>query len=130
MDEGMLKVIKDLRQKEREFRAKADRIEATIKSLQEVFGPQMAFPETEPVTLFVPQVQPGIYRGKTIVEAAIMHLRSVGVPQKTREVANALEAGGATSSDMYRAVYNALDSSESAHQVDGKKWALREWEGN
>jgi hypothetical protein len=132
MDEGMLKLIKELRQKEREFRAKADKIETTIKSLQEVFGAQMSLPETEEIgkVTFVPLVQPNLYRGKTIAEAAVMHLKSVGVPQKTREVADGLEAGGAHSSDMYRAVYNALDSSELAHQVEGKRWALREWEGN
>jgi hypothetical protein len=78
----------------------------------------------------VQPVRSTIYRNKTIGDAAILYLKSVGVPQKTREIADALESGGAHSSDMYRAVYNALDGGDLAHQVDGKRWALQEWDGN
>ncbi len=127
MDEGMYKVLKDLHLKEREFRAKADKIQATIKSLREVFGEQLSLPETEAVSV-APAVVTNVYRGKTLAEASVLYLKSAGTPQKTREIANALEAGGAQSSDMYRGVYNALDSSELVHQVEGKRWALREWE--
>jgi hypothetical protein len=27
-------------------------------------------------------------------------------------------------------VYNALDGDELAHMVEGKRWALRAWDGN
>jgi hypothetical protein len=128
MDEGMLKVIKELRHKQREFREKADRIEATIASLEEVFGGQMVLPEVQPV--LVQPARTTIYRNKTIGDAAVMYLKSAGAPQKTRDIANALENGGAHSSDMYRAVYNALDGDELAHMVEGKRWALRAWDGN
>lgn len=128
MDASINKVIRDLQAKQREFREKIDKIESTIRSLQEVFGEQqMVLPVAEPI----PQTETprmGIYVGLSIGVAAIKFLRSTGSPQKTREIANALEQGGVKSTDIYRAVYNALNTNEEVVMVEGKRWALAEWE--
>jgi hypothetical protein len=128
MDEIITKVIKDLRGKQRELREKADKIDDTILSLQELFGGQLVLPEVSATIQTNELSSRGIYRGLAIGQAAIRFLKSEGAPKKTREIADALEVGGVKSSDMYRAVYNALDTNDEAVMVEGKMWALKEWQ--
>jgi hypothetical protein len=128
VDESISKVIKDLRTKQRELKEKVERIEATILSLQEVFGGQMVLPAAGSITQTNPPASKGSYAGMPIGQASIRLLKSAGAPKKTREIADALEQGGLHSSDMYRAVYNALDSNEEAEMLEGKRWGLKEWQ--
>jgi hypothetical protein len=127
MDQGISKVIKQLQDKHREFIDKARKIEATIASLQDVFGEQMVIPEALPREL--PTVVPinGPYVGMGIGDAAVSYLASVGLPQKTRTIALELEAGGIKSTDTYRAIYNALGNRDNVYLDETKKWGLKKW---
>ena len=128
MDETIAKVISDLRNKQRELREKADKIETTIISLRDLFNDQLTLPEIggaveSPVSAPRP-THPAVSIGQASVEV----LRMARSPLKTREIANALESQGFLSSDMYRAVFNALDSLEEVVKAEGKRWALKEWQ--
>jgi len=126
MDENIAKIIADLRDKQRELKEKVEKIESAILSLQELFGENVVSLDAGS-TEYAHLPAKGIYTGLTIGQAAIKYLQSVGKPIKTRPIAVALEQGGGKSSDMYRAVYNALDLNEDVEMVEGKRWALKAW---
>ncbi|MGD0369583.1 MAG: hypothetical protein ABSA94_19195 [Acidobacteriaceae bacterium] len=128
MDQGITKVIKQLREKRADFLNKAKKIEETIVSLTEVFSgeDESANGGTAVTTPPVP-ISPREYAGMLIGSAAVAFLSKAGTPQKTRLIADALEAGGLKSADMYRAVYNALDTGDAAEQDEEKRWRLRVW---
>jgi hypothetical protein len=128
MDDGIIKVIKQLQDKRRELLDKADKVGATITSLQEVFSDQLTLPEVLPaLALTEPRRSVGEYAGMTIGDAGIAYLRKAGAPTKTRVIANALEARGLRSKDMYRALYNALDNRKDVRLNAHKQWQLVEW---
>jgi hypothetical protein len=127
MDQEISKVIKQLQDKHKEFIDKARKIETTIASLQDVFGEQMVIPEVLPVVSPHPPASDGRFSGMGIGGAAVAFLESVGSPQKTRVIANELEAGGVKSSDMYRAIYNALDGRDDVYINETKRWGLKKW---
>ncbi len=65
----------------------------------------------------------------SIAQAAIKYLETVGKPQKTRIIADAVEKGGAQSTNIYRAVYNGLLQQDKLAYLDkeSSKWGLRTW---
>ncbi|MGD0468048.1 MAG: hypothetical protein ABSA54_06730 [Terriglobales bacterium] len=72
------------------------------------------------------------YRGMTIADATIKFLKTMGKPQATGDIARALKLGGigSASKNMYRTVYNTLNSRLDKHQditKEGAKWGLAEW---
>jgi len=72
------------------------------------------------------------YRGMTIADATIKFLKLAGKPQLTADIAGALKAGGigSASKNMYRTVYNTLNSRLDKQQditKEGAKWGLSEW---
>lgn len=141
MDSDILLAITKMRAKRKRLLELADKLSATITSLEEIFGE--AADNGETMSLFEesgdagdepshsPTLQnsniPGPYAGMTIHDAAIKVLRAFGTPLKTRFIADELTNGGLTSSGMYRAVYNSLSLSEQAKLHD-KQWQLRTWE--
>lgn len=128
MDQGITKVIKQLREKRADFLNKAKKIEETIVSLTEVFsGEDESANGSTAVTTPPVLISPREYAGMLIGSAAVAFLGKAGTPQKTRVIADALEAGGLRSADMYRAVYNALDTGDAAEQDEEKRWRLRVW---
>jgi len=131
MDEGIFKVIKQLQERQRELLAKAEKIGATITSLKEVFGDQLVLSEMllpAPAPPATSQAPAGEYAGMTIGEAGIAYLRKGGTPRKTRIIADALEAAGLHSTDMYRALYTALSNREEDVRLNRhKQWELLEW---
>jgi hypothetical protein len=117
-----------LREKRQDFLNKAKKIEETIASLTEVFaGEAESASGTAVISSSPVPIAPREYAGMLIGEAAVKFLRKAGSPQKTRVIADALEAGGLKSADMYRAVYNALDTGDAAEQDEEKRWRLKEW---
>lgn len=139
MEDYISKAINKLRQVRDEHLESAKKAEKAIAALEE-YGDNgsrvtPAADDAGPVQGVISVAAPrthlvGRYAGKTVAEAAVEFLRSLGTPQKTRTIANALEMGGLQSSDMYRAVFNALDVNAMTVKSEGKRWALREWSGN
>lgn len=126
MDKNISQVVKSLREKQREFQAKADKIEATIASIQEVFSEQLALPDLLPPVEASKPATNGPYSGMSIASASFEYLKNAGAPQKTRAIAEALQQAGIQSSDLYRAVYNALNRNDEVHIADSL-WRLRQW---
>jgi hypothetical protein len=79
------------------------------------------------ISLAAPTPSNGPYAGMRIGEASMAFLVQAGSPQKTRTIANALEQGGIKSTDIYRAVYNALDNNDELELDDMKRWRLKKW---
>jgi len=137
MEENISNALNSLRSLREDYLAKARKIESLMSDLEGIVKDMSERRPGEPlVAPIAPQVRRvplpppprnGAYAGKTIGEAAVEFLRSVGSPQKTRTIATALENGGIHSSDMYRAVFNALDGNDMALKAIGKRWALKEW---
>jgi hypothetical protein len=127
MDKTISHVIRELRDKRQELLLKAEKIEVTINSLLDVFPEQVVIPGTLTPTVSSTPTRPAApYRNLRIEEASIVYLKRAGMPLKTRAIADELIAGGKKSSDMYRAVYNALDKSEEVEMDADKRWKLRE----
>ena len=75
-------------------------------------------------------VVPGNLRGLTLSRAVLMHMKSVGQPQTTRNVVDALRAAGVPSEakSFPNQVYNALhrgSEEEGTYIRQGNQWRLR-----
>jgi hypothetical protein len=73
----------------------------------------------------------GQYAEMTIAASAIHFLASMGKPQSTGIIAEALKRGGlaSKSKNLYRTLYNTLNNRlDKEITKNGKKWGLKQWE--
>lgn len=96
--------------------ARRDKLNAAIQAIQDISGDK-------------PKPASGEYRGMTIAEATLKFLQKSGEPQLTRDIAEALKAGGLGSNakSLYRTIYNSLQTRKDK-QKDivkvGSKWSI------
>src|SRR6266542_1019002 len=102
--------------------ARRARLDAAIAAIEEFVGTGVeadTAPPPAPVQPDKISVGPSReYRGMTIAAATIKFLKSVGAPQPTRTIADALRLGGigSDSRNMYRTVYNTLNNRLDKHE--------------
>jgi hypothetical protein len=124
-------VINDLKEELREVQEREAMLKTTISNLEKLMGANLTqSPEApEAPAAPPPSTVKGPYSDMTIAQAAIKYLETVGRPQKTRIIADALKKGGSKSTNHYRAVYNGLlQHDKLAHlNKETSKWALLAW---
>jgi hypothetical protein len=124
-----------------DLKTKRDKLNATIAALEE----QMGVTKEEPQRLSRESTQsptePSVatsneYSKMTMKGASVSHLKKVGAAQTTRQLTDAITAGGlrSESASLYRTLYNVLNvDSERENGLIvkiGSSWGLREWPSN
>ena len=126
--ESYKRVLDDLKVR----RAKLDAAISAIEGLIGELGTPPASPRfDEPAHVQETRQLP--YANMTIADAAIQFLRSTKKPQKTADIADALQRGGIRSNakDMYRTVYGTINNRYDKGKdftKSGAKWGLTEWQ--
>lgn len=122
-------VLADLRRRKaqvkREFEQEMSEIDAAIGAIEKMV-PDAQISLALPAATKVSSSQP--YKGLTVRDAAWRCLDAEGAPMKTKDLAEALIAGGlqTTAKNFRTTVYSTL-SRDDDFSVDDGSWSLAEW---
>jgi hypothetical protein len=130
-------VLKTLQEERRSLALELSRVERAITALEAALEPGELAPPQLPVTAALqpqiePQVEPKPYASLRFHEAAVHYLAAAKEPKTTREIADALLAGGFPTrsrnfaSSARTMLGRIIGSSEGIEQTDDGRWRFIE----